>query len=78
MDPTIFKAYDARGVVPDQLNPSVAARIAGGVLAATGGQLFVIGHDVRLHSRALTEAMIDTLVAAGAEVNGFSWMWAQR
>ncbi len=68
MDPTIFKAYDARGVVPDQLNPSVAARIAGGVLAATGGQLFVIGHDVRLHSRALTEAMIDTLVAAGAEV----------
>ena len=68
MDPKIFKAYDVRGIVPDQLNPAVAARIAGGVMAATGGQTFVVGHDVRLHSRGLVEAMIEALVDAGADV----------
>ena len=68
MDPKIFKAYDVRGIVPDQLNPAFAARIAGGVMAATGGQTFVVGHDVRLHSRGLVEAMIEALVDAGADV----------
>lgn len=68
MDPRIFKAYDVRGIVPEQLNPAVAARIAGGVKNATGGQTFVVGHDVRLHSRGLVEAMIEALVSAGADV----------
>ena len=68
MDLSIFKAYDVRGIVPDQLNPGVAARIAGGVMAATGGRTFVVGHDVRLHSRGLVEAMIEALVDAGADV----------
>ncbi|MBB24779.1 MAG: phosphomannomutase [Geminicoccus sp.] len=64
----MFKAYDVRGIVPDQLNPGVAARIAGGVMAATGGRTFVVGHDVRLHSRGLVEAMIEALVDAGGDV----------
>ena len=68
MDTTIFKAYDVRGVVPDQLDEGVAARIAGGVLHVTKGQTFVVGGDVRLHSRALVEAMIEMLTTAGAEV----------
>ena len=67
MDTSIFKAYDVRGVVPTQLNEEAAARIAAGVLAVTGGQRFVVGGDVRLHSRSLVEAMIEMLVAAGKE-----------
>ncbi|MAW53564.1 MAG: phosphomannomutase [Geminicoccus sp.] len=68
MDTSIFKAYDVRGVVPTQLNEEAAARIAAGVLAVTGGQRFVVGGDVRLHSRSLVEAMIEMLVAAGVDV----------
>ena len=68
VDTSIFKAYDVRGVVPTQLNAAVAARIAAGVLAVTEGTRFVVGGDVRLHSRGLVEAMIDMLIAAGVDV----------
>ena len=68
MDTSIFKAYDVRGIVPDQLNPAVAARIAGGVIAVTQGKRVVVGQDVRLHSRSLVDAMIEMLVDAGVDV----------
>ena len=68
MDTSIFKAYDVRGVVPEQLNPAVAARIAAAVVSVTQARRVVVGQDVRLHSRALVEAMIDMLVDAGVDV----------
>ena len=68
MDTSIFKAYDVRGIVPDQLNPAAAARIAGGVIAVTQGKRVVVGQDVRLHSRSLVDAMIEMLVDAGVDV----------
>ena len=68
MDVSIFKAYDVRGVVPTQLNEAAAARIACGVLAVTKGKTFVVGQDVREHSRGLVESMIERLLAAGVDV----------
>ena len=68
MDTSIFKAYDVRGIVPDQLNPEAAKRIAGGVIAVTQGKRVVVGQDVRLHSRSLVDAMIEMLVDAGVDV----------
>ena len=63
-----FKAYDIRGRVPDELNEDLARRIG----VALAGQLddgaVVVGHDVRLTSSALQDALVVGLRGAGREV----------
>ncbi|WP_427884944.1 phosphomannomutase/phosphoglucomutase [Kribbella sp. GL6] len=68
----IFKAYDVRGVVPEQLDESVA-RAAGvafvevlDVLAGPGA--VVIGYDMRPSSPALAAAFADGVTSTGADV----------
>ncbi|HHW4681206.1 MAG TPA: phosphomannomutase, partial [Xylella taiwanensis] len=64
-----FKAYDIRGRVPDELNEDLARRIG----VALAAQLdiaapVVLGHDVRLTSQSLQEALSAGLRASGREV----------
>jgi phosphomannomutase len=80
MDPNIFKAYDIRGIYPDQLNEDAAWKI--GNASATflrsmlrgydrglaNKQSLCVGHDMRLHSRALANALIKGMNAAGAKI----------
>ena len=69
--PTIFKAYDIRGVVPSTLNEAVAEGLgkAFGTHALAQGQSTVaVGRDGRLSGPALSEALIRGLVAAGIQV----------
>ncbi|MFG1906194.1 phosphomannomutase/phosphoglucomutase [Kribbella sp. NPDC048928] len=68
----IFKAYDVRGVVPDQFDESVA-RAAGAamvevldVLAGPGA--VVIGYDMRPSSPALAAAFAEGVTSTGADV----------
>ena len=59
------KAYDVRGVVPEQLNVDVAWAIGAAfarLVAADGATGVVIGHDMRPSSPELSRAF-----AAGAE-----------
>ncbi len=68
----IFKAYDVRGVVPDQLDESVA-RAAGAafveVLDVLGGPgAVVIGYDMRPSSPALAAAFAEGVASTGADV----------
>ncbi len=69
---TIFKAYDIRGVVPDQLDAEVARSIGSAfvdvaeVLAGCGG--VVVGRDMRPSSPGLASAFADGVLAAGADV----------
>ena len=76
---TIVKAYDIRGVVPDQLNEDVAravgaafARFAGPDLAegqADGPTLrIVVGYDMRPSSPALSQAFADGVTSQGVTV----------
>ncbi len=68
---SIFKAYDIRGIVPEQLNPHVAERIgrAFGTQLHTHGQKKVaIGFDGRSSSQALADALCSGLMQAGANV----------
>jgi len=71
---TIFKAYDIRGVVPDQLNESVAARVGAAFVALIReeegiDQLgLVVGHDMRPSSPLLAEAFAEGAAAVGANV----------
>jgi phosphomannomutase len=69
--PSIFKAYDIRGVVPDSLNETFAEGLgqAFGTQALSEGQTKVaVGRDGRLSGPSLSDALIRGLVAAGIEV----------
>ena len=69
--PSIFKAYDIRGVVPSTLNEQVAEGLgrAFGTQAIAEGQTTVaVGRDGRLSGPVLSAALIRGLVAAGVQV----------
>jgi len=63
-----FKAYDIRGRLPDDLNPDIARRIGRAYAAIVKPRDVVVGRDVRLSSPELAEALIDGLMAGGADV----------
>ena len=65
---SIFKAYDIRGVVPDQLDESVAESIGAAFVTVTGATRIVTGHDMRTSSGPLAEAFARGAAAAGADV----------
>ncbi len=76
---SIVKAYDVRGVVPDQLDERVAEALGaafaqvvgvvgiGGVFGADGGAV-VLGHDMRPSSPALVAAFAAGVTSQGADV----------
>ncbi|MDR3089578.1 MAG: phosphomannomutase [Desulfobulbaceae bacterium] len=63
-----FKAYDIRGRLPDELNPELAEKIARAFAAICGVKKVVVGHDIRLSSPDLAEAVITGLRRVGVEV----------
>ncbi|AZT82609.1 phosphomannomutase [Marinobacter sp. NP-4(2019)] len=70
MDLSCFKAYDLRGRVPDQLNPTLAERIGRAYVEVTGAKKVIVGYDIRLSSPEIAEALSSGLMAAGADVFG--------
>ena len=63
-----FKAYDIRGRVPEELNEDLARRIGVALAAQLKPGTVVVGHDVRLTSPALQDALAAGLRGAGREV----------
>jgi phosphomannomutase len=71
VSPSIFKAYDIRGVVPSTLTEAVAEALglAFGCAALAQGQTTVaVGRDGRLSGPALSAALIRGLTATGVNV----------
>lgn len=64
----IFKAYDVRGVVPDQLDESDAHAIGRAFVAVLGAETVVVGHDMRPSSPAMADAFAQGASLAGADV----------
>jgi phosphomannomutase len=64
----IFKAYDIRGVVPDELDESVARLIGNAFVGFTGSDRVLVGRDVRPTSEPLAAAFIDGAILSGADV----------
>jgi len=54
----IFKAYDIRGVYPDDLDESLARRIGNAFAHFTGAQYVIVGRDMRPSSEPLANAFI--------------------
>ncbi|WP_282276398.1 phosphomannomutase [Stenotrophomonas sp. PS02297] len=63
-----FKAYDIRGRVPEELNEDLARKIGKALSARLGNGPVVLGHDVRLTSLGLQDALADGLRGEGREV----------
>lgn len=63
-----FKAYDIRGRVPDELNEDMARRIGVALAAELNPGSVVLGHDVRLTSASLQDALAAGLRGAGRDV----------
>ena len=71
VNPTIFRAYDIRGIVDVDLSEAVyqtLGRAAGTYFRRRGGMRIVVGRDARLTSPAYTAALIAGLRAAGCDV----------
>lgn len=63
-----FKAYDVRGRVPDQLNEQMAELIGMAYAAFINPSRVAVGHDVRLTSPSLSQALSRGLQKMGVDV----------
>ena len=67
-DPDVFKAYDIRGLYPDQINAPLAELIGRGFVAHLGARRIAVSRDMRLSSPALAAAFIEGARTQGADV----------
>ena len=80
MDPTIFKAYDIRGIYPDQINEEDAWKIGCAIArflptilrgyerGQARSQTLCVGRDMRIHSEALAQALSEGIRSTGINV----------
>jgi phosphomannomutase len=68
VDPSIFKAYDIRGVYPGELNEDVAYKIGQAFVAHLGADRVAVGRDMRLSGPAIAGALQQGIAAQGADV----------
>jgi len=64
----IFKAYDVRGIYPDQIDESVARLVGNAFVAFTGAPTVLVGRDARPSSEPLAAAFVEGACTAGADV----------
>jgi phosphomannomutase len=64
----LVKAYDVRGVVPDQWDESLAELFGAAFAEVTDADALVIGHDMRPSSPGLAQAFARGAAARGADV----------
>jgi phosphomannomutase len=68
LDPKVFKAYDVRGIYPDQLDEAGAEAIGRAYVEQFEPRRMAVGRDMRLSSPAMQEAFMRGAAAAGAEI----------
>ncbi|MFE4254428.1 phosphomannomutase/phosphoglucomutase [Streptomyces sp. NPDC056910] len=64
----LVKAYDVRGVVPDQWDETTAELFGAAFVQVTGADAIVTGHDMRPSSPGLARAFARGATAQGADV----------
>ena len=64
----LFKAYDVRGIVPQELTPAVAREIGRALVATIRPDTVVVGRDMRVSSPLLAAALMEGIRDAGANV----------
>jgi phosphomannomutase len=64
----IVKAYDIRGVVPDQLDAGIARDVGAAFARVVGASAVVVGNDMRPSSPDLVAAFAEGVTSTGADV----------
>ena len=64
----IFKAYDVRGLVPDQWDPDAARRIGAAFAAFSGSDRILVARDMRRSGVELVAAFAEGVTSTGADV----------
>jgi phosphomannomutase len=68
IDPSIFKAYDIRGIAPDQINREVARRVGHAFVEYLGARHIAVGRDVRTSSPEIASGFIEGARGQGCDV----------
>jgi len=68
LDPKVFKAYDVRGIYPDELDEEGAYAIGRAYAEQFEPQKIAVGWDMRLSSPAMAEAAMRGAAEAGVDV----------
>ncbi|MFH0814651.1 MAG: phosphomannomutase/phosphoglucomutase [Candidatus Falkowbacteria bacterium] len=64
----IFKAYDVRGVYPNELNEEIMEKIGGAFVKFLGASSILVGCDMRISTPQLVEAFKRGALKGGAQV----------
>jgi phosphomannomutase len=68
LDPKVFKAYDVRGIYPDELDEAGASAIGRAYVEEFEPRRIAVGRDMRLSAPAMQDAVMRGAADAGADV----------
>jgi len=68
LDPAVFKAYDVRGIYPSELDEEGARAIGRAYVEQFEPRRIAVGRDMRVSSPSMTQATIEGVTEAGADV----------
>jgi phosphomannomutase len=68
LDPAVFKAYDVRGIYPSELDEEGARAIGRAYVDVFSPSRIAVGHDMRVSSAGMADAVILGASEAGANV----------
>jgi phosphomannomutase len=74
IDPSIFKAYDIRGIYPTEIHESAVHDIGGAFVTYLGAKRIAVSRDMRVSSPALADAFIEGARRQGAHVVDYGMM----
>ena len=65
---SIFKAYDVRGIYPDEFDESVAELVGQAFVTYLNAKRLAVARDMRLSSNSLAAAFIEGARTQGADI----------
>ena len=74
VNPGIFKAYDVRGVYPDEINEDIAYQIGRGFVSYLQARRIAVSRDMRVSSPSLSASFIDGARDQGCDVVDYGLM----
>jgi phosphomannomutase len=74
INPSIFKAYDVRGLYPSEVNEEAARQIGRGFVAYLDAKRIAVSRDMRVSSPSVAAAFIEGARAQGADVVDYGMM----
>jgi len=71
IDPNVFKAYDVRGLYPEEITEDLFHQLGRALVAHLGPGRFAVTRDMRLSSPTLAQAFIEGVVVQGGRVTDY-------